>query len=99
MRAELIFREKQKLGGFIREMIVWRLHKPVSRCRHQFKYRFYFGSDDGTCLVRYDNERGKGDHKHLEGVELPYLFRSLEAAFDEFLTDIETVMEKQGTIT
>lgn len=99
MKAELIFREKQKLDGFIREMIVWRIHKPVSGCRHQFKYRFYFGRDDGTCLVRYDNERGKGDHKHLEGSELPYLFRSLEATFDDFLADIETLMEKQRTTT
>jgi len=95
MKAELIFREKQKLDGFIREMIVWHLHKPVTGCRHQFKYRFYLGRDDGTCLVRYDNERGKGDHKHIEGIELPYLFRSLEATFDDFLADIETVMEKQ----
>jgi hypothetical protein len=93
MKAELIFREKQTLDGYIREMMVWRLHKPVSGCRHQFKYRFFFGRDDGTCLVRYDNERGKGDHKHLEGVELPYLFRSLDATFADFLTEIAMVME------
>ncbi|WP_366949727.1 DUF6516 family protein [Geobacter sp.] len=33
---------------------------------------FYCGRLDGTCLVRYDNERGKGDHKHLQGTEQPY---------------------------
>ena len=76
-------------------MIVWRLHKPVPGCRHQFKYRFFFGRDDGTCLFRYDNERGKGDHKHLEGAELPYLFRSLEDTFADFLADIATVMAKE----
>jgi hypothetical protein len=54
----------------------------------------FFGTDDGTCLVRYDNERGKGDHKHLEGVQLPYLFRNLEATFADFLADIATVMDK-----
>ena len=67
MKGELIFREKQTLDGYIREMIIWRLHKPVSGCRHQFKYRFFFGREDGTCLVHYDNEPGKGDHKHIGG--------------------------------
>jgi len=95
MKAEQIFGEKQTLDGYIREMIVWRLHKPVPGCRHQFKYRFFFGKDDGTCLVRYDNEHGKGDHKHLQGVELPYLFRSLEATFADFLADIAMVMAKE----
>ena len=95
MKAELIFREKQTLDGYIREMIIWRLHKPDSGCRHQFKYRFFFGMEDGTCLVRYDNERGKGDHKHIEGAELPYLFRSLDATFADFLTEIAKVIEKE----
>jgi hypothetical protein len=97
MKADPIFREKQTLGRYIREMVVWRLHKPVPGCRHQFKYRFFFGTDDGTCLVRYDNERGKGDHKHLAGVQLPYLFRDLEATFADFLADIATVMDKGET--
>ncbi len=94
MKAEMIFREKITRDSFIREMVVWRLVKPVHGCRHPFKYRFYFGKDDGSCLVRYDNERGKGDHKHIKGVECPYLFRSLEAVFDDFLADIDAVMER-----
>jgi len=31
---------------------------------HGLKYRLYYGLADGTCQVRYDNERGKGDHRH-----------------------------------
>ena len=95
MKAEPIFREKQARDSYIREMVIWRLHKPVSGCRHQFKYRFFFGTDDGACLVRYDNERGKGDHKHMEGVELPFLFRGLEATFADFLADIAAVPDKK----
>jgi hypothetical protein len=97
MKAECLFKEKQTREGYIREMVVWRLGKPVAGCRHQFKYRFYFGTVDGACLVRYDNERGKGDHKHLEGAELPYLFRGLEATFADFLTDITAVLANRGT--
>ena len=84
------------VDGYIQEEIVWYLDKPVPGCRHRFKYRFYFGRDDGICLVRYDNERGKGDHKHIAGTECPYIFRTLESAFMDFLTDIETIRKKDN---
>lgn len=96
MRAEPLFKKKEKINGYIREMVVWRLQKPVSGCRHLFKYRFYFGTNDGTCLVRYDNERGKGDHKHLEGAECQYLFRTLEVTFNDFQADIDALMDKRS---
>ena len=92
MGSEQIFHNKQTRDGFIREMVVWRLDKPVLGCRHSFKYRLYFGRDDGICLVRYDNERGKGDHKHIAGTtECPYIFRTLEETFMDFKADIERV--------
>lgn len=94
MKAELILRKKETWDGYTREVVVWRLQKPVSGCRHLFKYRFYFGREDGACLVRYDNERGKGDHKHISGTECPYLFRSLEAVFEDFLADIDAMMNE-----
>lgn len=74
MSATLLFRQKESIDGYIREMVVWRLGKPVHGCRHLFKYRFFFGTEKGGCLVRYDNERGKGDHKHISGTEYPYIF-------------------------
>ncbi len=61
MGAELIVRDKQFVDGTVTEVVVWRLISPVPGCNHPFKYRFYFGLADGTCIVRYDNERGKGD--------------------------------------
>jgi hypothetical protein len=42
----------------------------------------------GVCRVRYDNERGKGDHRHLGGVEAPYRFRSLERLLADFWRDV-----------
>ena len=45
---------------------------------HGLKYRFYYGLPDGTCVVRYDNERGKGDHRHYGGCEEPYQFVDIE---------------------
>ena len=96
MKAKLIFNEKISEGGYIQEQVVWLLDSPVIGCRHLFKYRFYFGTDDGVCLVRYDNERGKGDHKHIACVEYPYIFSSLKTIFTDFIADRDAALQKQG---
>ncbi|MDP2810929.1 MAG: DUF6516 family protein [Rhodocyclaceae bacterium] len=38
--------------------------------------------------VRYDNERGKGDHRHAGGVEAAYDFTSLEDLLADFERDV-----------
>jgi hypothetical protein len=53
------------------------------------KYRLYYGLADGTRIVLYDNETGKGDHKHIKGKEEPYRFRDVETLVADFLEDIE----------
>lgn len=55
---------------------------------HPYKYRLYFGAH-GVCRVRYDNERGKGDHRHVNGVELSYVFISLDQLLDDFQSDVD----------
>jgi Family of unknown function (DUF6516) len=92
MKAKLIFSKKTAQGGYIQEQVVWLLDKPVAGCHHQFKYRLYFGTEDGRCLVRYDNERGKGDHKHLIGIEHLYTFTSLKSVFTDFVTDVDSLL-------
>jgi len=73
--------------GTIVQMVVWQLSQPSSERPHGFKYRLYCGRD-GQCLVRYDNETGKGDHKHIGGRELLYSFRSLRQLIADFRADI-----------
>jgi len=51
------------------EMVVWRLDEAVEGCTHDLKYRLAYVVD-GACVVRYDNEAGKGDHRHVGGREL-----------------------------
>ncbi len=46
---------------------------------------------DGTCIVRYDNESGEGDHKHIKGQEEFYLFKDVETLAADFLEEIEKV--------
>lgn len=70
------------------ELVVWKLPKPLTGSAHDFKYRLAFVSD-AICVVRYDNEAGKGDHKHLGEVESDYTFRGLAQLQRDFWDDVE----------
>lgn len=74
--------------GAIVEVVIWELDLPVPPCLHRFKYRLYFGAG-GQCRVRYDNERGKGDHRHIGKREQAYVFTSLEVLLADFRRDVE----------
>ena len=48
----------------------------------------------GTSLVRFDNESGKGDHKHVGNQEESYRFIDVEALVADFLAEIEKARRK-----
>jgi hypothetical protein len=88
MAAEMVIADKVVFDdGAIQEMVVWRVPAPVPPSSHAFKYRMFYGFP-GRRLVGYDNERGKGDHRHNDGREEPYDFRGWEALIDDFLADV-----------
>jgi hypothetical protein len=64
---------------------------PVPGSSHHFKYRLAL-IVNGECVMRYDNERGKGDHRHLGDLEEPIEFTTLEALFDGFQADMERIL-------
>ena len=89
MAAKLLFREKYIFAdGAIREMVIWRVPEKDTERPHGLKYRLFYGYPD-RCLVRYDNERSKGDHRHYGGREEPYAFVSVEQLIADFRIDIE----------
>ena len=45
-----------------------------------------------VCALRYDNEAGKGDHKHLAGIEVAYVFSTLDQLVDDFWADVTTLL-------
>ena len=55
---------------------------------HWFRYRLVFVRAN-QLLVGYDNERGKGDHKHINGRELSYRFVDIDTLMRDFLRDVE----------
>jgi hypothetical protein len=71
-------------------MRIWRVPDPVPPSSHGLKYGLFYGYP-GRRLVGYDNERGKGDHRHFEEMELPYRFTSVERLIADFLSDIRRV--------
>ena len=73
--------------GAIVEMTIWRVPEPVPGSVHAFKYSLFYGYP-GQRLVGYDNERGKGDHRHVRGRERPYAFSSVEQLVADFLSDV-----------
>jgi len=88
MKAELVLRIRKDFDdGSILEMVIWRLSMPVEGSKHSYKYRLFYGLA-GKRIVGYDNERGKGDHRHLEGRETPYRFTTVEALVAEFLREV-----------
>lgn len=69
------------------ELVLWRVPKPVPGSSHAFKYRLAYvvGS---ICVVRYDNETGKGDHRHFGARESSYVFTTPDALLADFQRDI-----------
>jgi len=88
MDAEPLLAERLVLDelSFV-ELVVWQLTQPVAGCHHDLKYRLAYVVK-GVCVVRYDNESGKGDHRHIGGREAPYRFRSLDTLQTDFWTDV-----------
>ena len=89
MKARLLLRNKRVYSdGAIREMVIWKLPTVDAERPHGLKYRLYYGIG-GKCLVRYDNERGKGDHRHYSDREETYQFISVEQLLADFQSDVE----------
>ena len=90
MPARLIYHEKYVyIHGSFREMVLWQLPGKTAQNPHGLKYRLFFGLADGSCVVRYDNETGKGDHKHSGNRQELYPFKDVETLVADFLENIE----------
>lgn len=89
MKAILItdFKSVAEDGRLI-HMVIWRVPEPVPPTDHGFKYRLVY-IVEGVRIVGFDNERGKGDHCHLDGREFSYTFSTVEQLIEDFITEVE----------
>lgn len=86
----MLLRERHVLArdAFV-EIRVWRVPRPVRGSSHAFKYALVLVVA-GECVLRYDNEAGKGDHKHDGDRESPYPFTTPEALLADFWREVDS---------
>lgn len=88
MKAIELFRTRQVYGeGFV-EIVIWQVPSPVPPSRHPYKYRLAYIVNEKR-IVGYDNERGKGDHRHIGGRVTPYRFINPQKLIEDFIADVE----------
>lgn len=91
MKADLLFQQRISYDdGAIVEMVLWRVPLPVPPSAHSLKYSLFYGRP-GVREVGYDNERGKGDHRHFQGVETIYVFSTVEQLIADFWSDVRSL--------
>ena len=90
MDAELLLDERHVLDetSFV-ELVVWRVPKSARGSAHRFKYRLAL-VEHGICVLRYDNEAGKGDHRHIGDKQTPYRFSDPDTLLEDFWSDVES---------
>ena len=88
MKATLLLRRRVvvAMDAYV-EAVVWQVPDPVPPSTHAFKYRLAYVVG-GQCVVRYDNERGKGNHRHAETAEEDYDFSTPDQLMVDFEADI-----------
>ena len=89
MKADLLFKRRVALTDSIFvELVLWQLPQPLPGSRHSYKYRLALVARS-LCVLRYDNERGKGDHMHEGHQERLYTFTGIDALLADFRHDVE----------
>lgn len=95
-RAVLLLRQRVVLAedAFL-DLVVWRLPRHLPPCGHHFKYRLAYVVGE-VCVLRVDNERGKGDHIHVDGRERAAVFTTPERLFQDFHAEVERWNHEHG---
>jgi Family of unknown function (DUF6516) len=89
MPARLLLRERRIIGeDRFADIVIWQLPRRAPGSSHRFKYRLAFVVDQ-VCVLRFDNESGKGDHKHIGEEQVVYDFISLTQLVADFWNEID----------
>ena len=90
---EVVNRREFLRPDMLQELAVWRVPVPLRRSVHYFKYRLALVAN-GVCVLRYDNEGGKGDHRHVGLTEAPFIFSGVRALFADFDADVASCIDE-----
>jgi hypothetical protein len=96
MRAKPLIRRRVVLAeDAFADVTIWRVPGSVASSTHEFKYSLAYVVG-GECVLRYDNERGKGDHRHWGKMEEPYAFSTPDRLMADFESDIARWNHEHG---
>ena len=88
MKAVELFRRRIVYSeSSFAELVLWRVPEPLAGSNHVFKYQLAYAVD-GECVLRFDNEAGKGDHRHFGGEKGHYAFSTPKKLIVDFQRDI-----------
>jgi hypothetical protein len=91
----ILYRKVVDEEGNVLETVIWRV--PVSaRAPDGVRYRLAFipaGMREPAVL--YDNHHPKGHHRHVEGVQDPYRFETVDKLVRDFKADVERVRRRR----
>ena len=94
MKATLLIRERVVYpDACLAEMVVWQVPNPVPPSQHRFKYSLVY-IEHGKRVLGYDNERGKGDHRHEGDTQARFAFVSIEALLERFVEEVEVMRRR-----
>ena len=85
--AQLLRRRIAYTDSSFAELVIWELDQPLVGSRHSYKYRLAYVVES-VCVLRYDNEAGKGDHRHYGLKEKAYKFSTSRRRIEDFQADI-----------
>jgi hypothetical protein len=95
MKAQLLLKQRLVLSeSTFAEIVIWQLPAPLDGSTHDYKYRLAYVVN-GDCVLRYDNEVGKGNHLHINEQEIVYNFVSTEQLIDDFFAQIKRMESLQ----
>lgn len=77
------------------ELVLWVVPRPVRGSRHDYRYKLAFVVR-GVCVLRYDNEAGKRDHRHIGAQERPYAFVDPDRLVADFFADVRTWLDENS---
>jgi Family of unknown function (DUF6516) len=97
MKASAVLLQSRRLdltNGTIIQIKIWQLPYTTDQRPHGLKYSLFYGRK-GERIVGYDNEAGKGDHRHYRDREEPYSFTTMETLIADFWDDVKKEIEHE----
>jgi predicted transcriptional regulator len=99
MKARLLLNERHQLraDAFV-SLRVWAVPEAVRGSAHVYKYSLAFVVG-AVCVLRFDNEAGKGDHKHVGATEAPLSLHDTRPTSERFLARGGSMEAGMKTVT